>query len=174
MNLVASYTRGEPRNPELSLGGWPLVVQASPARWVFSDPIYIGVPSGVVRGCIWLQGIFLKTLSMCLPISWWVIHKCTCPHRAECSAVFDQNQHDPHILLSLFTQSCSELPFSVSPDEKSPQRETFFLCGRGETKNSRNPKRYQNQGVKNCFEQWKKVSIGVSHPMEGTLKVTEV
>ena len=27
---------------------------------------------------------------------------------------------------------------------------------------------------KNCFEQWKKVSIGVLHQMERTLEVTEV
>ena len=27
---------------------------------------------------------------------------------------------------------------------------------------------------KNCFKQWKKVSIGVLHQMENTLKVTEV
>ena len=27
---------------------------------------------------------------------------------------------------------------------------------------------------KNCFEQWKKVSIGVLHQMGNTLKVTEV
>ena len=28
--------------------------------------------------------------------------------------------------------------------------------------------------AKNCFEQWKKGSIGVLHQMESTLKVTEV
>ena len=28
--------------------------------------------------------------------------------------------------------------------------------------------------LKNCFEQWRKISIGVLHQMEGTLKVTEV
>ena len=27
---------------------------------------------------------------------------------------------------------------------------------------------------KNCLEQWKKVSLGVLHQMESTLKVTEV
>ena len=27
---------------------------------------------------------------------------------------------------------------------------------------------------KSCFEQWKKVSVGVSHHMESTLKVNEV
>ena len=27
---------------------------------------------------------------------------------------------------------------------------------------------------RNCFEQWKKVSIGVLHQMESTLKMTEV
>ena len=27
---------------------------------------------------------------------------------------------------------------------------------------------------KNCFEEWKNVSIGILHQMEGTLKATEV
>ena len=43
-----------------------------------------------------------KTLSMCSPISWFVIDKHTCPHSTEGSAVFDQKWHDqcaPHSLL---------------------------------------------------------------------------
>ena len=28
--------------------------------------------------------------------------------------------------------------------------------------------------IKNCFEQWEKISTGVRHQMESTLKVTEV
>ena len=39
--------------------------------------------------------IFLKALSMHLPISWWVTYKHTCPLRAQCSAVFCHKQHDP-------------------------------------------------------------------------------
>ena len=48
---------------------------------------------------------------MHLPISWWVIYECTRPHHAECSAVFDQNQHGPHVPPSLFTQSHPEWLF---------------------------------------------------------------
>ena len=61
---------------------------------------------------------------MHLAISWWVIYNCTCPHHAEYSAVFDQKQHDPHAPYSPFTRSHPKWHSFVSPDEKSPQRET--------------------------------------------------
>ena len=46
---------------------------------------------------------FKKTLSTGLPILWRVIYKHMSPHRAECSAVFDQKQHDACAPPSLFT-----------------------------------------------------------------------
>ena len=87
-----------------------------------------------------------------------------------------KKQHDPFALPSLLTRSCpKQLFLFVSPDEKSPQRETFYWCGIGETKNSGSTKRYQNKRVQRPF--WalgKNTSIGVLHQMENTLKVTEV
>ena len=63
--------------------------------------------------------------------------------------------YSPHLASNNF--------FFVSPDEKSPERETAeALKGIGIDK------------FKNCFEQWKKVSIGVLHQMESTLRATEV
>ena len=98
-----------PKTKNCLLESWPLVVQASPARWVFWEPICISGPPGtVVRGCLWLQWIFLKTLSTHLPISWWVVYECTCPRHAECSAVSDPKQHDLHAPPSLFTQLLPE------------------------------------------------------------------
>ena len=44
----------------------------------------------------------------------------------------------------------------VSWNEKSPQRETFCQCERGETKNDRSTKHIKIDEFKNCFEQWKK------------------
>ena len=35
-------------------------------------------------------------------------------------------------------------------------------------------KGFKTDEFKNCFEQWKKVSIGLLHQMEGILKVAEV
>ena len=44
------------KNQNYLLEGGPLVVQATPARWVFWKPICVSVPAGiVVRGCIQLQ-----------------------------------------------------------------------------------------------------------------------
>ena len=53
-----------PQNMNYLLEDGPLVVQASFTRWVFQGPICISVLAGiVVRGCIWLQWIFLKTFN---------------------------------------------------------------------------------------------------------------
>ena len=43
----------------------------------------------------------------------------------------------------------------VSLDEKSPQREMFCQCGRGETKTAESLKGIKIDEFKNCFEQWK-------------------
>ena len=49
----------------------------------------------------------------------------------------------------------------------------FCQCGRGETKKKAEAlKGITIDTFKTCFEQWKKVSIGVLHHMEGILKVT--
>ena len=96
-------------------------------------------------------------------------------HCAECSAVFDQKQHD---LCAPPSYSPDLAPGSffvllVSRDEKSPQRETYCQCGIGETKNGRSTKRHISD-FKNCFEQWKNVSMAILHQMESTLKVTKI
>ena len=105
-----------------------------------------------------------------------MIYEPTCPHHAECTAVFDQKQHDPHVPPSLFTESYSKGHFIfVSPDEESPQREMFCQCERGETKKMTEAlKAIKIDEFRNCLEQLKKVSIGVLHWMESTLTVTEV
>ena len=59
-------------------------------------------------------------------------------------------------------------------DEKIPQREPFCRWGRGDRKTAEALKGDKIDEVRNCFEQWKNVSIGVLHQMESTLKVTEV
>ena len=55
----------------------------------------------------------------------------------------------------------------------------FCPCGRGETKQTNKEMAEALKGIKinkfkNYFEQWKKVSIGVSHQMESTVKMTAV
>ena len=128
------------------------------------------------RLCLASMNVFVViVISTCLPISWWVIYEGTCQHCVECSAVFDQRQHVPHSPPSFFTRSNPEQSSFPPPDEKSPQRETFCQCGRGEPRNGISAKRHQNQRVQKLF--WaveKKVSVGVLHQMESTLKVTEV
>ena len=74
-------------------------------------------------------------------------------HRAECSAVFDQKDHNPGAPPFLFTQLCPTEQFFlfVSTDEKRPQSETFCQCGRSETKNGRSTKRHQSSQVQKLF-----------------------
>ena len=63
----------------------------------------------------------------------------------------------------------------VPQDEKSPQRETFCQCGRGKTKKWQKHQKASKSTGSKTFEQWKKkVSIGVLHQTESTLKVTEI
>ena len=50
----------------------------------------------------------------------------------------------------------------------------FCQHGRGENKTPEALKGIKISDFKNCFEQWEKISIGVLHQMESTLKVTEV
>ena len=62
----------------------------------------------------------------------------------------------------------------IFPDDKSPQRETFCRCGRGEKKIAEVLKVIKIEEFKNCFDQWKYVLLGVLHQMESSLKATEV
>ena len=55
---------------------------------------------------------------MHLPISCWVVYKCTCPPHAECSAVSDPNVMTP-MAHSLYSPNLTLSDFYfVSPDEK--------------------------------------------------------
>ena len=50
----------------------------------------------------------------------------------------------------------------------------FCLVEEVKQKTAEAPKGIKFDEFKNCFEQWKHVSIGVLHQMESTLKGTEV
>ena len=82
--------------------------------------------------------------------------------------------HPIHLILPRVTF----FPVVVSPDGKSPQREVFRRCGRGETNNNKKTaetlKGIKINKFKNCSEQWENVSVGVLNQMESTLKVTKV
>ena len=124
---MANIRGGDPpQKNKLSSGGWALVVQAFPLDECSRNP------SGAVHqlALLWeavfcFSEFFLKTFSMCLPISRRVIYEHICPHYTECSAVFDQKWHDPCAPSSLFTQSGSERLFFVSLDEKALKGKCF-------------------------------------------------
>ena len=110
----------------------------------------------------------------------WTLFQCVCPFQdgwimsAECPAVFDQKWHYPHDPPSLFTWSHTEQLYFVSQIKKSHQGEMFCRCGRSDTKMGETLNVIKINEFKNCFEQWKKVLIGVLHWMKNTLKVTKV
>ena len=64
---------------------------------------------------------------------------------------FTKNLHDPRSPPTQLTQSHPRQLLFVSQDEKSPQRERFCRCGRGETKNGKGTKRHQNRQVQKLF-----------------------
>ena len=111
---------------------------------------------------------------MHLPISWWVIYEHTCLHHTECSAVFDQKWHDPHALPSLFTWAHPEQLFFVSQDEKVLKGKRFANVEEVKQKMAEALKGIKTDKLKNFFEQWKNVLIGVLHQLESALKVTDV
>ena len=152
--LLGRNTRGTKKPPWSYLPeSKPLVVQASPTRWVFWEPICISVLAGVlVRGCIWLQWVLLRTPSMHtfthfmrgdlwahLPTPCWVF-----------SSFRPKTSWSPFPTLLIYPflpqVTCSCLPWW-----KSPQRETFSPCGRGEKRNSWRTERRQNRWVQKLF-----------------------
>ena len=143
------------KNPNYLLEGGLLQYRLAPLKCVPGTHLYQCASWYCCeRLKLGFREFFLKTFSMCLPISWQVIYKHTCPHYAECSAVFDQNGMTPmpHPPQSLDLAPPKWLLF-ISLDEKNLQKETFYV----ETKNGRRTLLGINiNELKNCFEQRKK------------------
>ena len=155
--------RGTPPKWNYLLESGPLVVQAPLLGECSRSPsVSVDQLALLWEAVFGFSEFFLKTLSIHLPISSWVIYERPCPHRVEWSEIFDQKWHDSCAPRSLFTQSLPQ------------QRETFCQCRRRETKNGRNTKDIKIDAFKNCFEQWKKISVGPLHRMGSTLMMTEV
>ena len=117
---------------------------------------------------------FLKTLSVHLSISWWVIYKHTCPHCADFSAGFDQKLQHPHAPPSLFTRSFPKRHFLSSWMKKILKGKHFVDVEEVKQKTAEALKGIKINKFKNCSEQWKNILIGVLHQMESPWKVTEV
>ena len=100
-----------------------------------------------------------------------MIYQHTC---AECSAVFDQKQPDPPAPPSLFSPSCPEQLFLFPRIKKVLKGKHFADVEEVKQNMAEALKGIRIDKFKNCLEQWKKVSIGVLHQIENTLKVTEV
>ena len=158
---VCTFTHideGAPQgNSDYLLEGGPIVVQASPTRWVFQEPICISVPAGVVvRGCIWLPWFFFKILSVHLPISWMSDLWAYLPTPRWVFSSFGQNNitlvpnhpYSPNPTLSnysLFPQMKKVLKGKHFANvEEVKQKMTEALKG------------IKIDKFKNCFEQWKK------------------
>ena len=147
-----------PRNPwNYLLESGPLVVQASPPSWEFYEPMYISVLAGIiVRGCVRPQWtLFLKTQHICPFYGWFIsAHTYT---ELSVQQFLTKKWHDPHAPASLFARSHLEQLFFCFPWWRTPQRETFCRCGRGETRKTAEAlKGTKIDKFKNCFEQWKK------------------
>ena len=98
-----------------------------------------------------------------------LIHECTTT--AECSAVFDQKQHDhPPASPYLFTRTF----FFVFWMKKVLKGKCFANVEELKQKTAEALKGVKIDEFKNCFVQWTEVLIGVLHQMETTLKVIEI
>ena len=85
-----------------------------------------------------------------------MIYKHTCPHSAECSAVFDQKQHDPHAPPSLVTQPYPEQLFKFPWMNKFLKGEHFASVEEVKQKTAEALKGIKIDECRNCFQQWKK------------------
>ena len=119
---------------------------------------------------------FFWRLSPCLPISWWVIYKHTCPHQTECSAVFGQETAWPLCLtLPIHTVSLWATFFCCFFRWKKSSKGNVLPMRKRWNKNSRSTKRQQNWWVqKLLWAMEENIPIGVLHQMESSLKETEV
>ena len=145
--IERNYTKGDTKNWNCLREGVPPVVQASPTRWVFQEPICISV------SC--------KRLPSASASFFWRAFQCICPFH---DGWFTSTP--AHIVLGvqqfwpkMTWPQCPVLPLHtilpwatsfVSLGEKSPQKEPFCWCGRGETKN-RSTRTHQNWWVQNLF-----------------------
>ena len=66
------------------------------------------------------------------------------------------------------------MAFLFSQMKKVLKEKCFADAGEVKQKTAKAVKAIKIDEFKNCFEQWKKVSIGLLHQMEGILKVAEV
>ena len=92
-----------------------------------------------------------------------MIYKRTCPHQAECSAIFDQELHDSYAPPSLFTQSCSERLFClfVFPVKKLLEGKYFAYVEELKPKTADTLQGIQTEQFKNYLSSGKNISVGV-------------
>ena len=152
-------TRGTPKTA-ISSGGWAPSSTGEPARWVFYDPLCTSVPAGiVVRNCVQLQWIFLKTLSTRFPISWWVIYKCPYLHPLSVQQFLTKNgvtpmPHPP------YSSNLAPSNFFLFPWMKKVLKgRRFAEVEEVKQKSSRSTKRHQNRRVQNLFWAVEKTSL---------------
>ena len=138
--LPSLYEGRPPKTPKLSSGGWA--------------PCSTGFPLGEYSSthldqctsrhcCEKLHSasvrVFLKTLSMHLLISWWVIYEHTRPHH-ECSAVSDQKLHDPPPHPPYSPDFNPSNVFVCFPGWKKSSKGNILLMGMWKKRNNKEPK----------------------------------
>ena len=152
-----TYMRGPPQNYNYLLESSPFVIQASAARWVLEELTCISVPAGIiVRGCIPLQWTFFEhslnafahfmmdDLWAHVPILRWAFN-----------SFWPKTAWPPP---SLFTWSCLKWLFFASPEEKILKGQNFSTMEEIKLKTAETLKGIRINELKNCFEQWKKMS----------------
>ena len=148
---------GTPQNWNYLMEGGPLQYRLPPLGECSRNPsVSVHQLALLWEAALTFSELFLKTLSMCLPLSWWVTYERTRPPHWVFSSFWSKMAWLPlRAPPTLFTPSHHKRLF-LFPWMKSPQRETFCQHGRSETKNVWSTKGHQNQRVQETVEQWQK------------------
>ena len=150
--------RGPPKYQNYLLQGRPLVYRLPPLGECSDLSVSVHQLALLWEAAFSFSEFFLKTLSMHLPVSWWVICECTCPYRTKCSVVSDQKTAWPPRPTLPIHPISGWAAFSCFPGWKKVLRGKRLLTLKKWTKNGRSTERHQNQHVEKLLGAVEKTS----------------
>ena len=166
---------GGPEKLNYLLEGRPSVVHTSSMTECPRDPSKTSWCC-CERLCSTSVNLFWRLLQCICPLHNGWFRSAPAPTMLSVQQFWTKTQHDPCAPPSILPWSWPWATFFLfSWMKKNLQREMLCWCRRGETnkKPAEALKGINFDKFKHCFELWENISVGVSHQMESSLKVTK-